>query len=153
MKANKNWKAVEFTLLLLCSIFMTGLLFNKLSVERIEILGELSVYECELWKDSTVIYTHRVKLDSGEKYFVRTKGIKCDDIASPKVNEPVSLIVEDKTIVSLSQDDREILKYEILANDSEKNSSIIWFVTILLAGASVWSGYQLRRLIQTDRKS
>lgn len=145
-----NKKIVELIVFILLSIVMVGLSFKSLLAQEQILTGILTQYDCRLWKETALIYTHTIELKTGEVFYARTKEINCELEIKPQTNRSVKITVENTTLLSLSQSNKELLAYEVLVEDSKKSTIIVLFITILFILGAANSAFRLK--IQRDKR-
>jgi len=148
MIKSKKWKSIEFSVLFIISIILIGVSLKNIIEIKHQLNEKLISYNCEIWKDTTLIYSHDIKLASGAEYGIRTKNLTCDDVDTPKANQDVIIIYKGTMLLSLTQNQKELLSYDILVEDSENSSLTIYIMTIILLLITIGNGYKLRKTLQ-----
>ena len=127
-----------FTLLLL----ILGILFiafyiidtftNEKETEQI-----LVNYECEKERKTYSQYLHTVTT-TNKTYYISSKNITCNLKTKPTTNKKIKIISKRHFLLGLTQNGKEILSYEKLKGDFERDNAGTILLGLLLLVSAVW---------------
>lgn len=143
MNNKKMWKSIEFLILFIASMVMVLISIKSFIEAEHHLSSVLTSYDCRLWKEATLIYSHDIKLSSGAEYGIRTKNLTCDAVEAPIPLRTVEITYKGSMLLMLKQNGKELLNYDVLAQDSDDSSLTVYLVSIFLLIMTFASGYKL----------
>ncbi len=139
----KNPKeAIAFVILLLAFVACLFVSLRSVITKEQVVESVLISYDCGKYK-RTSIHNHVVTLESGLRFQIASSNLPCDQVEEPAIGNAVSLITKRNELLSLSQSGKEILKYSLLKEDSDKSTATIFMVTVIIFVSLLWSGFKI----------
>ncbi|MCH1930063.1 hypothetical protein L9G16_07715 [Shewanella sp. A25] len=110
---------------------------NSILMSNEKIEGVLSGYDCKINSRFNKKYDYDIYIENGRRYS-SLNSIDCKSLDGVIVGEKVSLIVRGKEVLSVSQNDKELVSYSNLSKNHTHGLASTLIAALLLTMFSIW---------------